>query len=617
MLRHLTREFEIHMKRIAHNPWPQGVSTSWAVICGLLLSVASNARADEHADARFRGTGKSDPVRIDNVRRSDGPAAGQSTITFNLAWDHSWRAAWEVSAEQTGGKTPMKLESWDAAWVFIKYRKRGDDSWSHAMLSSKRADHQTPGEAALQLGLTDDGKRGVGVFIHRVKAGHGSNDFPGVTLRWLHDGVDPAAVELKVFGLQMVYVPECAFWAGDGSMNPVRGQFSVGLSARPFRIESERAITLGGEADETLNNRDSNGMFLNAPDDFKVDVPAKLSAEFPKGFQSFYCMRHEVTQQQYVEFLNTLSYAEQLRRTEKQGKDKAAPQGPEAPVGTLVMKPMGTEGFQGGQYRNGIKIAVSGVAAVSEPLVIRRPTFVASGTIVRLGKPALYETDTPHVACNFLVNDDGMAFAAWAGLRPMTELEFEKSSRGPLQPVPNEYAWGTNQMAGGNTDGQIGSYVLQNAGKADEAVVWQGTHGPDATHGNASSMGTNGQLGGPLRVGVFATPTSDRVTAGASYWGILDLSGNVMERPVSVGQATGRALRGNHGEGGASPWADLFLGIRGGGQGKGSHYKGWGGNDLFRISNRYVASLPGLYGGVRHYIMGFRCVRTAPARQLE
>jgi hypothetical protein len=32
----------------------------------------------------------------------------------------------------------------------------------------------------------------------------------------------------------------------------------------------------------------------------------------------------------------------------------------------------------------------------------------------------------------------GASFAAWAGLRPFTELEFEKYMRGPRQPVPDE-----------------------------------------------------------------------------------------------------------------------------------------------------------------------------------
>jgi len=42
---------------------------------------------------------------------------------------------------------------------------------------------------------------------------------------------------------------------------------------------------------------------------------------------------------------------------------------------------------------------------------------------------------------------DGAAFTAWAGLRPMTELEWEKAIRGPRQPRPEEVGpsyWGSN-----------------------------------------------------------------------------------------------------------------------------------------------------------------------------
>ncbi len=579
-----------------------GGAAKMAILCGLLLAGALGAIADDNADARFKGTGRADPIRIENVRRVDGPAAGQSSITFDLAWDHSWRAAWEVDEKQHGGKGALKLESWDAAWVFVKFRRPGADSYSHAMLSTKQADHRAPAAAALDVGLTDDDRNAIGVFVYRKAAGHGPNDFKGVTLRWLHGADTPADVDLRVFALEMVHVPSCAFWAGDGSTDHVKGQFSAGYSTHPFRIESERALTLGGETADTLNNRDTAGMFLSNSDDFNSDEPRALPAQFPKGYKAFYCMRHEITQQQYVDFLNTLSYNGQRDRTERAGKDK---KGPEAPAGTLVLLNSKSTG-----QRTGIKVAVPGVAEVSEPVVIKRGTFVATGTGTTPGKPAVYETDAPHVALNCIMTLDGAMFAAWAGLRPMTELEFEKACRGPLKPVPNEYAWGTDGIAG--MEPNSGHYVLQNAGKPDETVVWEGGSGPDATHGNAPFMGTNDKLAGPLRVGIFATPTSDRVSSGASYWGILDLTGNLMECPVSVGNPAGRAFPGNHGDGGDSPWAGLYFGIRGGGYGSGSHYMGYGGNENFRISNRFVASMPGLYGGVRHFALGFRCVRTAP-----
>ena len=577
----------------------------WPALC--LALAPGLLAADEHAPARFRGTGKADPIRITNVRRAAGPEAGQSTITFDLAWDHSWRAAWDVDAKQHGGTGPLHLESWDAAWVFVKYRTPGADRHAHGMLSPRQADHRVPAAAAVDVGRSDDGRRGVGVFVYRRTAGHGPNEFQGVTLRWLHDADLPADADIRVFAVQMVHVPAGPFWAGDGATDRVRGQFSAGLTARPFRVESERPLPVGGETEDVLNNRDAAGMFLSNQDDFNSDEPRLLPAEFPKGTRAFYCMRHEMTQQQYVDFLNTLSYAGQARRTAPQGKEKL---GPEAPAGTLVMLSEKCTG-----QRTGIRVAVPGVPDVVEPVVVDRKTFIASGSVLKPGRPAVYETDAPHVAGNCIMHADGLAFAAWAGLRPMTELEFEKACRGPLQPVANEYAWGTDRIAGMEATG--GQYVLRNAGQPDETVGWEGGERPDASHGNAPFEGTNAKLGGPLRVGIFATPTSDRVAAGSSYWGILDLTGNVHEPTVPVGVAAGRGFPGTHGEGGDAPWPGLLVGQRGGGYGSGGHYRGFGGNEMFHISNRYVACVPGMYGGARHFTTGFRGVRTAPGRGAE
>ena len=51
---------------------------------------------------------------------------------------------------------------------------------------------------------------------------------------------------------------------------------------------------------------------------------------------------------------------------------------------------------------------------------------------------------------------------------------------------------------------------------------------------NVSTM-TNGDAGlGPLRCGIFATATSTRAQAGASFYGILELSGNVAEHVINL-----------------------------------------------------------------------------------
>ena len=95
-------------------------SSRWFATIAIALSLLlvmhhSTWAADaDPAAARFRGTGKADPIRIADIKKAAGPA-GQSAITFDLAWDHSWRAAWQVPEQAHGGKGTLNLESWDAA----------------------------------------------------------------------------------------------------------------------------------------------------------------------------------------------------------------------------------------------------------------------------------------------------------------------------------------------------------------------------------------------------------------------------------------------------------------------------------------------------------------------
>jgi formylglycine-generating enzyme required for sulfatase activity len=526
-----------------------------------LVSAAGTWAADD-AGARFRAARKPEPIRIDHVRRADGPAAGQSTVTFDLAWDHSWRAAWAVAPEWHGGTGTLKLESWDAAWVFVKSRKAGAERYSHATLSTNVADHTVPAGAKLDVGASQDGKRGLGAFVYRATPGDGANDWKGVTLRWLHqaDGVDdPGAADLRVFALRMVYVPQCAFWAGDGTVNAttgpfslndmtnlkgqnnghihlVTGQFSAGDTAEPFRIETEEALTLGGESKKNLGNREGLGMLRT--DDFTSFVTRTLPARFPKGYAAFYCMKHEVTRGEYAAFLTTLSLEQQGRLT---ARGNPACKGPDSPAGTLVYAPDDPQG---------IRIAAPG----------KNPAT-----------PAVYGTDAPRLACNYLSWTEGLQYANWAGLRLMTELEYEKACRGPLKPVPNEYAWGTDRIPAANAP----------------------------------------------------VPDGDRVTARASYWGILGLSDNMGERTVTVGNAFGRRFVGTHGDGTLAKPArtqELRDGHRGGSRCAGGcmskMYQMYE-NLRLRTSDRYWATSehPSLLAHPRqqYFTSGFRFVRTAAA----
>jgi len=95
-----------------------------------------------------------------------------------------------------------------------------------------------------------------------------------------------------------------------------------------------------------------------------------------------------------------------------------------------------------------------------------------------------------------------------------------------------------------------------------------------------------------VRVGIFAAngSNSGRVTAGASYYGIMELGGNLFERPVTIGNVEGRAYTGLHGNGALAadgnpdatawpaPTTSLGAGFRGG---------AWGNSATFlQVSDR-------------------------------
>jgi formylglycine-generating enzyme required for sulfatase activity len=151
-----------------------------------------------------------------------------------------------------------------------------------------------------------------------------------------------------------------------------------------------------------------------------------------------------------------------------------------------------------------------------------------------------YATDRPDRAMNYLSWSDVVAYLDWAALRPLTELEYEKACRGPLAPVPYEYVWGTTSYTPGVT--------LSGAEDGTETFTDPGANMRRIT--DNITGGDGGQ--GPARVGIFATPTTDtRAAAGASYWGVLNLSDNVGEYYYRYTAGQSGRLPGN-----GIPWGD-------------------------------------------------------------
>ena len=454
------------------------------------------------------------------------PADKYVMVRFNLSWDNSWRASSAPS-------------NWDAAWVFVKYRVDSGD-WQHATLHSSGHSGGT-GTSTTVTPAAD----GTGAFIYRDSVGSGTFSITGAQLRWNYgvNGVaDNATVDIRVFAVEMVYVPEGAFALGSGGTE--YGAFYMyPTTTNTYLVSSEAGITVGANA----------GNLYYPTATYSGDQTGPVPAAFPKGYNAFYCMKYEISQQQYVDFLNSLT------STQASNRYSSASSG----------------------YRYGISVS-SGV----------------------------YSTSNPYVACNFLTWMDGAAYSDWAGLRPMTELEYEKACRGTLTPVANEYAWGTVTITGS-------VYTLSNAGANNEGIATNYSSGA----GNASYWSTGNPINGPMRVGIFAANSlnTGRITAGASYFGIMELSGNLWEQSVTIGNATGRGFTGLHGNGAlsAAGYANVtaWPGLTGdevtGADGEGFRGGMWNyAATCVRVSDRIFAAIP---GATRSENFGFRAVRSGPA----
>ncbi len=451
---------------------------------------------------------------------------------------------WNHSWRRAWTDRTGNIENWDAAWVFVKIRTdRGD--WRHALLGTTGA--QIPGECAVQV--ADDG---AGAFLYRSAAGAGPIEFRGVRLPWdlARQGLARADdVEVQVIGLEMVYVPQGQFFLGSGGTEG--GCFHKAPSAplpyrlqRPFEITGEGAFAMS-EARGAL----TRSPHADSHGDHAGGRAGQIPAAFPKGFRAFYCMKHELSQGQYAAFLNLLTVNQASQR---------------------YNDPRGWGYTISGEY------------------------------------PA-HEAGVSTRACNFINWPDAAAYADWAGLRPMTEFEFEKACRGTVLPVPNEYAWGNTRICSWR-------YEIADI-TSDTAIALNPATG---RVGNAVYSSTAGwHFGSPMRCGLFRASITGQATReelGATYYGILDMSGNLCELTISAGHPVGREFSGLHGNGHLTDEGKADVQGWPGEDAAGSGFRdgSWSsGPRLIRISDRSLAA-----GAVtdRRWPGAWRGVRTAPEK---
>ena len=243
-----------------------------------------------------------------------------------------------------------------------------------------------------------------------------------------------------------------------------------------------------------------------------VTGDVSTTAAYPSGFSGFFAMKYEVSQEQYVAFLNKLNLSQQNIRTvgEKLVDMK---------VGEYVFGGKITEATA----RNGIVLAARN--EINEPVVFTN----------NLNKESVFaqDGDGQTLACNFLTPADMLAYADWIGLRPLSEMEYEKMTRQPYPAIPPKgvYAWSSTDFV------------------APGDIVNPGSRSESLSAGNANG---GKQLEGPVRCGAFSKSANSQQKSGVSFWGITDLSGNLAEIYYNLnaeGRVFGGLPRTSHGDG--------------------------------------------------------------------
>jgi formylglycine-generating enzyme required for sulfatase activity len=440
-----------------------------------------------------------------------------------------------VTAKVSWKNAWRNVKNHDAVWLFVKVRGAPVGAWRHARVAASSSASPSP------LSCQPSVDR-VGAFCRAGEAAYRGDISGDVVLE-----LDPASVpdqlrnapglEIRVLGAEMVFIPSGSFSVGDKDTASVAHaafykSTANGSHGGPLRITSEDPIRVGAE---------EGALYYRAQyPQYEGDRQGPVPAEFPKGTRAFYIMKYEVLQGQYADFLNMI-----------------------------------------GHYPASFRAPLGGVDYATERGSIR----IENGA---------YVAAKPNRPANQMSWDDGTAFADWAGLRPMTELEFTKAARGPVDPIPSDYPWGTDNKTklarrlGPDDD-------LVSTGAADESKLTDET----------------------------------RDALGASYYWVMDLAGSVWEKAVTIGHPRGRAFRGTHGDGNLRDYGlatndDWPLGDHEAG---GYGYRGGGfyerareqsRNPLARDLNPHSPVEWRNYGswggGPRGVAYGFRAVRTADPR---
>ncbi len=131
------------------------------------------------------------------------------TIGFPLSWENSFRDS----------------TNYDAAYIFIKYRKESKgDTFYHATLDTLDISHQIWSTNSMTIDASfEKDNLGTGTMIFRADTANTDIACDSVHLRWYYNRGETmidadSCTGLRVFGIEMIYIPEAKFFVGDGNL---------------------------------------------------------------------------------------------------------------------------------------------------------------------------------------------------------------------------------------------------------------------------------------------------------------------------------------------------------------------------------------------------------------
>ena len=500
-------------------------------------------------------------LKIDKVMISEVNTQNKiATLQFNIVWENSWKN--EINS--------------DGVWFFAKY-KAPDGLWKHVSLKTASAvpfDYQDHTPAMFSRGDGVDigmwiPEEKTGGFLFRTK-GNGTSFSKNVRILWDYskEGISDAQLMqslVQVMGLEMVHVSRGEFYVGDPKgPNGPDNSFYTYPDNGSYQIKSEDAI-LVDKVDGALYCDQDNPRS-------REEVPFTIPAAFPKGFDPFWIMKYELSSQQFVDFLNTLDRKQQQSMVESDiSQDE---------IRNYYVKTNSPEEH----LRNAIVTAKKG-----------------NGTT----DPVKFFTYAPARAVNFMSWSNITAIADWAGLRPITELEYEKAARGTGAALVNELAWGVTMEEIGKI-GRVDTFDGADGSGYEKKVPQQGVVNACFGGGIApfdvgkktvpDNPGFEGPVSGEIFENSLQGDVSERINAGASYYGVRNLSGNLWERCVTVGHALGRAFDAQRGDGTLTRdgFADVAAWPGKDGAGAGNRGGVWSSPEpkYLRVSLRFAANFP-------------------------